>query len=168
MEVREITELDLGDYVLLRRASEKEYPQYVGANVETELAAGKSGIEDLFSTYPSLGHNLLGIFDNGTLAGITSLTRKASDKYRHKAFLWGMYIYPKYRKQGASSQLMERSIEWAKLQNGLEAITLFVTSTNIKGINFYKRYGFECYGTERRHMFAAGAFHDAHLYELVL
>lgn len=168
MEVREITERDLKDYLLLRRASEEEYPQYVGANVEAELAASESGIEKLFSTYPDTGHKLLGIFDNGALAGVTALTRKNSEKYQHKAFLWGMYIYPEYRKQGASTQLMEGSIEWAKSQNGLGSITLFVTSTNVSGINFYKRYGFKCYGTEKRHMFAAGSFHDAHLYELVL
>mgnify|MGYP000134050550 CR=1 FL=1 len=168
MKVREITELDLNDYMLLRKASEEEYPQYVGANVEAELKVGESGIEQLFSTYLSVGHGLLGIFDNGSLAGVTALTRKSSDKYQHKAFLWGMYIYPQYRRQGASALLMEQTVEWAKSQQGLESITLFVTASNVAGINFYRRYGFECYGTEKRHMFAAGSFHDAHLYELVL
>lgn len=63
---------------------------------------------------------------------------------------------------------MDHCLSWAKDQEGLLAITLFVTATNEAGKKFYEKYGFECYGTEKRHMFAAGEFHDAHLYELVL
>lgn len=168
MEVREITQEDLKDYMRLRIASEKEYPQFVGANVEAELKAGEFGIGKLFSTYSSIGHKILGVFDHDTLAGVSALTRKSSEKYQHKVFLWGMYIYPQYRKKGASDQLMKKTIAWAKSQQGLESIILFVTTSNLAGINFYKRYGFVCYGTEKRHMFAAGLFHDAHLFELVL
>lgn len=168
MIVREIEYSDLEEYRALRKASEKEFPQYVGANVEAELSVEGDGFLELMKTYPSLGHYLFGVFDDDRLVGVTALTRKNSEKYSHKAFLWGMYVYPDYRKKGASKLLMDYSISWAKEQQGLESIILFVTASNTAGMKFYQRYSFQCYGTEKRHMYAAGAFHDAHLYELVV
>lgn len=168
MEVRQIKASDLIDYIELRRVSEKEFPQYVGANVEAELSVGSEGIGDLFCTYPSQGHTLFGLFNEGELKGVAALTRKNSEKYQHKAFLWGMYLYPDCRKKGASKLLMDHCLSWAKAQQGLESIILFVTASNTAGMKFYQKYDFQCYGTEKRHMYAAGSYHDAHLYELML
>lgn len=168
VEVGEIDRSGLNEYIELREASEKDFPQYVGANVEAELAAGCDGFSKLFDSYPIQGHKTFGVFERNKLVGVAALTRKHSEKYKHKAFPWGMYIYPDYRKKGVSKLLMDYCIAWAKGQQGLESIILFVTATNAAGMNFYQRFGFQCYGTEKRHMFAAGQFHDAHLYELVL
>lgn len=168
MLVRQIQSSDAEDYLSLRKASELEFPQYVGASVEHELSVGESGIRDLLASYHSNGIYVFGVFDGEKLAGVSCLTRKDSNKYRHKAFLWGMYIYPEYRNSGVSSMLMEHAIDWCRSQGGIMAIQLFVTTTNAAGIKLYKRYHFASYGTERNHMFSAGSFHDAELMELPL
>jgi len=168
MIVRLVTESDLSEYLRLRQASEDEYPQYVGATVEAELSAGVSGLPRLFADYGNQGHSVFGLFNDKTILGALSMTRKNSRKYRHKAFLWGMYIFPEFRKTGASSFIMDYCLSWAKDQDDLLSIILYVTTTNGAGIRFYERYGFKKFGTECRHMYAANAYHDAHMYELVL
>jgi GNAT superfamily N-acetyltransferase len=168
MKLREILPYDAKEYQNLRLASEKEYPQYVGASVEHELSLNLEDLTKHMSKYPDSGNYLFGIFENDRLTGAAALLRKKSQKYSHKAFLWGMYVYPEYRKTGISKSLMDHAILWCQKKKDILALQLFVTTTNAKAISFYEKYGFKRYGTELKHMFAAGEFHDAHLLELDL
>lgn len=162
MLIREIASADGDSYFALRLQSEQEFPQFVGLNAERELAAGPSGIAALLSAYPSEGTLAWGAFAGGRLAGVMALSRRLSRKYGHKAFLWGMYVVPEQRGNGTAHALMHTGIARAKQHPDIVAISLQVAVSNIRGQNFYKKYGFTVFGTEQRSLFAAGQFHGVH------
>ncbi len=168
MFVREITAQDAGSYLALRVQSEREFPQYVGFNAERELAAGTGGIAGLIASYTQEGTVVTGVFDGARLIDVLVLSRRLSPKYRHKAFLWGMYVIPESRGTGAALALIEAAIAWATRQAEIIALSLQVTVSNVRGQRFYQQFGFQVFGTERRALFAAEQFHDVHLMELAV
>lgn len=110
MLIQEILAADSNSYYKLRIQSEREFPEFVGFNAERELVAGESGIEKLLANYASEGTIVWGAFEGSRLAGVTALSRRLSPKYRHKAFLWGMYIIPEFRGRGVAKSLMQTAI----------------------------------------------------------
>jgi GNAT superfamily N-acetyltransferase len=109
--IREISAIDSSHYYNLRVQSEQEFPEFVGHNAEHELVGGKPGIEKLLSNYSSEGTIVWGAFEDAQLAGVTALSRRLSPKCRHKAFLWGMYVMPEFRGQGAARSLMQTAVD---------------------------------------------------------
>lgn len=166
MYTQEIKTKDSEAYYKLRILSEQEYPQFVGFNAERELVAGSEGIKEILLNYPSEGTYVLGVFDEASLVGVLVASRRLSKKYRHKAFLWGMYVLPDYRGEGAAKLLMDTIIEWAKDHPEIMALTLQVTLSNTRGQAFYKKYGFSVFGTEQNSLFAADEYHGVHYMEL--
>ncbi|HEX7027900.1 MAG TPA: GNAT family N-acetyltransferase [Gammaproteobacteria bacterium] len=166
MVIREISATDANSYYRLRIQSEQEFPEFVGFNAERELVAGELGIEELLGTYESEGTIVWGAFEDVRLAGVTALSRRLSPKYRHKAFLWGMYVIPEFREHGIARSLMQTAITWAKKQPEIVAISLQVTLSNIRGQAFYKRFGFTVFGTEKQSLLVDSKFHDVHYMEL--
>ncbi len=166
MDIRKITTKDSDQYFQLRMRSEKEYPEFVGFNAEREIESGAKGIEELLQQYSIEGTYILGAFDGPILVGVLVASRRLSQKYRHKAFLWGMYVLPEYRGDGAAQLLMEAIIHWANTHKEIIALSLQVTLSNYRGQAFYKKYGFSIFGTEQNSLFAAGDYHGVHYMEL--
>jgi RimJ/RimL family protein N-acetyltransferase len=166
MLIREITEIDSISYFKLRVQSEQEFPQFVGFNAERELLAGQSGIAALLAGYVLESTVVWGAFQDDQLIGVVVLSRRLSSKYKHKAFLWGMFVVSEFQGAGVAQALMQAAIAWASAHPEVVAITLQVTLSNIRGQQFYKRLGFTIFGTEQRSLFAAGQFHGVHYMEL--
>lgn len=78
MLIREVTAADSSSYFELRVQSEQEFPQFVGFNVERELAAGQSGIDDLLAGYASEGTVVWGAFEQSQLIGVLAFSRRLS------------------------------------------------------------------------------------------
>jgi len=168
VEVRPLHSMDATSYYRLRIRSEQEFPQFVGFSAERELAVGAEGMAALLSAYESEGTLVWGAFEEKELVGVLSLSRRLSPKYRHKAFLWGMYVVPGFRGGGVAQGLMEAAVYWARSQPEILAIWLQVTLSNVRGQQFYAKHGFAVFGTEQRSLFAAGEFHGVHYMELQL
>ena len=168
MTIRQITAIDALQYYELRTRSEQEYPEFVGFNAERELDAGPEGIAALLEGYPAEGSLILGAFEGMELLAVVALSRRLSTKYRHKAFLWGMYVLPEQRGQGLAQQLMQETIDWARGHSQVIALSLQVTLTNQRAYEFYKRAGFYVTGTEQNALFAGDRYHDVHCMELSL
>ena len=166
MLIREVISTDASSYLALRIQAEREFPQFVGFNSERELAAGPDNIEALISSYPTEATHVFGAFDGARLIGVTALSRRLSSKYKHKVFLWGMYVMPELRGRGIAQSLMQATIDWTTEHPEILSISLQVTVSNIRGQQFYKHYGFSIFETEQRSLFAAGQFHDVHYMEL--
>lgn len=166
MLIREVTPADANSYFALRVQSELEFPQFVGFNAERELVAGQSGIAALLEGYAAEGTLVWGAFEGSQLVAVLAISRRLSPKYKHKAFLWGMYVIPEYRATGIAHKLIQVPISWATEHPDVVAISLQVTFTNVRGQQFYKRLGFTTFGSEQRSLFVAGQFHGAHFMEL--
>lgn len=62
----------------------------------------------------------------------------------------GMLLLPEFRGRGIGSRLVERCIEWCRVQ-GCHKITLGVWPHNKAAIRLYEKFGFEQEGYRRRH-----------------
>lgn len=167
--IRALSETDAAAYFRLRVQSEQEYPEFVGFSAERELAAGINGMCKLLAEYPSEGTQVIGAFaEQQELVGVVALSRRLSPKYQHKMFLWGMYVAPEFRGGAVAHGLMDAALRYAKSHQEILSLWLQVTVSNVRGQQFYKRYGFDVFGTEQRSLYAAGAYHGVHYMELEL
>jgi hypothetical protein len=74
--IREVAPTDSSTYFSLRVQSEQEYPQFVGFNVERELAAEQSGIVAMLSSYPSEGTIVWGALEGIRVVGMGHRTSR--------------------------------------------------------------------------------------------
>ncbi|MDA3809259.1 MAG: N-acetyltransferase [Spirochaetaceae bacterium] len=61
--------------------------------------------------------------------------------FKHVGVL-GMGLIREFRKKGIGSQLLKRTINHAKVYNGIEKVELEVFKSNINAISLYERSGF--------------------------
>ncbi len=154
------------EYLEVRKASEIEFPQYVGPSAERELLSGNEGIKALMAAYVGEGTTIFGAFSEEKLIGVLGLSRRLSPKFKHRAFLWGMYVPGEYRKLKVATLLLSHVKNWAKNHPEVNILWLQVTETNIPAISFYKKHGFEIYGTELQSLFTQGEYHTAHYMQI--
>ncbi|MDQ0705811.1 ribosomal protein S18 acetylase RimI-like enzyme [Pseudomonas sp. W3I7] len=91
---------------------------------------------------------VLGAFEEQTLAGIAGLAFEPREKARHKVTLFGMYVTKAYQCQGLGRQLVEAALDGARRQPGVKLIQLTVTAGNDAAFALYQRCGFIQYGLE--------------------
>ncbi|NRB46644.1 MAG: GNAT family N-acetyltransferase [Saprospiraceae bacterium] len=92
---------------------------------------------------------ILGYFQGEKLKGIIGFIQPERDKVRHRAFIWGVFVYPEYRGQGIGRALMESTLERAKGIEGLVKVVLSVTYSAEAAKRLYESFGFKTYGLER-------------------
>lgn len=153
-------------YLELRKMSEVELPQYVGPSAERELMSGNDGITNIMASYKSEGTIIFGAFSAEKLLGVLAITRRLSPKFKHRAFIWGMYISNEYRKLKIGALLLTHVQRWAENHSEVNVLWLQVTASNISAISFYKKHGFEIYGTEPQSLFTQGEYHDVHYMQI--
>jgi GNAT superfamily N-acetyltransferase len=162
IKVIELTPSHSLGYLALRQESEVEYPQYVGLSAERELLAGENNIASVLGSYLEEGTVVFGAFNNEELIGVLAISRRLSPKFKHRAFIWGMYIYKDYRKSKIGALLLEHVKNWASDNKEVNTLWLQVTESNKPAISFYKKHGFITYGTEPMALFTQGEYHDVH------
>jgi ribosomal protein S18 acetylase RimI-like enzyme len=120
-------------------------------------AFGESAAEHLKTTVEALAqrlanstqHNfIVGAFDDAGLAGTAGYYRDTREKRRHKGHVWGMYVSPRLRGQGAGKALLAELIRLAKTDPDLRTILLSVSETQPAARGLYESMGFVHYGTE--------------------
>jgi len=154
------------EYLDLRKASEIELPQYVGPSAERELMSGNDGIAKIMASYESEGTIIFGAFLEETLVGVLAISRRLSPKFKHRAFIWGMYISSEYRKLKVGELLLTHVQHWAKSHLEVNVLWLQVTESNFPAISFYKKHGFAIYGTEPHALYTQGEYHDVHYMQI--
>jgi len=166
IKVVELTSSNSLEYLTLRKESEIEYPQYVGPSAERELLAGKENISSILEAYPEEGTIVFGAFNNEELVGVIAISRRLSPKFKHRAFIWGMYIYKSHRKSNVGALLLEFVKGWAADNQEVNVLWLQVTESNKPAISFYKKHGFITYGTEPMALFTQDEYHDVHYMQI--
>jgi len=120
-------------------------------------AFGESAEEHRNTTVSSLGERLgnssiesflVGAFDGTELSGTAGFYRDTRVKRRHKGHIWGMYVAPKLRGQGAGEALLVEALRVARQCDGLRSIVLSVSETQTGARRLYERLGFQTYGVE--------------------
>lgn len=84
-------------------------------------------------------------------------------KFRHKGFIWGMYVKPDYRSQGIGKKLILKAIELAKNNSELDQINLSVVVRNTEVKKLYESIGFRVYGKEIRALKHNDIYYDEEL-----
>ena len=167
LKVVQLAPKDYREYLALRKESELEYPQYVGPSAERELLAGEENIASILEAYPEEGTIVFGAFNNEELVGVLATSRRLSPKFKHRAFIWGMYIYKNNRKSNIGALLLEYVKAWAAAHKEVRVLWLQVTESNKPAISFYQKHGFTIYGTEPMALFTQGEYHDVHYMQII-
>lgn len=103
------------------------------------------------ATYSELAASgrVMGCFnDQSALAGMAGLSVGSMLKVRHRATLWGVYIKPELRGQGAGEAMVRAALALA--QPPIEDVILTVSLQNVSAVNLYERLGFERYAIDER------------------
>jgi RimJ/RimL family protein N-acetyltransferase len=91
---------------------------------------------------------VLGAFDRDTLAGAAGVRFEASEKLRHKATLFGMYVAARQRGKGLGLSLVQAALQLAREVPQVRLIQLTVTEGNAAAMALYQRCGFVAFGIE--------------------
>jgi ribosomal protein S18 acetylase RimI-like enzyme len=125
----------------IRLAALRCEPDTFGSVYEVELERPLGAFADRLVT-----SIVFAAFASRRAIGMLGLHRESGLKDAHKAFLWGFFVEPEYRRSGIGRALLERALEEAA--HIVEQVSLAVVTGNPGAIALYQALGFTAYGTE--------------------
>jgi ribosomal protein S18 acetylase RimI-like enzyme len=149
MEIRCLTAADAQAWWELRLEMLRNDPESFADSAEEHQNTSLEKARERLAASDPASNFILGLFDDGRLAGTAGFFRRRHSKERHKGHIWGVYVRPQSRGRGAGRALMQEVIRCAREMEGLEQITL-VASAHLPARRMYEALGFEAYGTEPR------------------
>jgi RimJ/RimL family protein N-acetyltransferase len=166
MAIRTLTPADVEEYRVLRLVALHEQPPAFGTPAEKEeklpLETVASRLQESEDTY------ILGAFSDSILVGTIRFSRFEEANEKHRGFIAGLYVGPKFRRRGFARALVTEVLVRARQDTGLRRIHLTVVTAQDAAIQLYKSLGFCIYGTEHEAFSNQGQFYDEHLMELLL
>jgi ribosomal protein S18 acetylase RimI-like enzyme len=85
---------------------------------------------------------MFGAFHDGELVGIAGYRREPIGLVHDSARIWGVYVLPAARRQGAARAMVEAVLEHATAIAELRTVTLAVASDNLAAKKLYLDMGF--------------------------
>lgn len=159
MQVRLLTPDDAAVFQALRLEGLRAAPTAFASSYAEEVDRPLSVVAGRLS--PAENHVFGAFAADGRLVGVAALRREPHVKLKHKAFIWGMYVTPDFRRRGVGRALVEAAIARARELPGLRQINLEVATSNRAACALYESCGFETFGVEREASQVDGAYHDA-------
>jgi RimJ/RimL family protein N-acetyltransferase len=147
MEIRRLQEGDAREFRELRRRALTSVPEAFAESLEEHL---KTPLDVFAERFRGGGDEnfVLGAFADGALAGTIGFYRDLRQKRRHRGWIWGMFVEPSLRGQGAGRQLLREAIARAGRIEGLRCVMLSVAATQTAARHLYTSEGFQPYGLE--------------------
>ena len=149
MEIRFLTRDDANEWWRLRLEALQGDPAAFSSSVEEHQALTQ---EDVRRRLGSEGGNffVVGAFDDGRLQGMAGFHREQGPKTRHKGRVWGVYVTPGRRREGIGRKVLQLLLQCGTQIDGIEQISLSVTTTQTSAIGLYRSLGFQSFGREPR------------------
>ena len=126
MDVRVLDAEDAPAFQALRLDALRECPTAFSSSYEEERDLPLSLVAERLTPTPERA--VFGAFEGGALVGTTGLQRERARKLAHKAFVWGVYVAPPFRKRGAGRLLLREALAHAALMPGLRQVSLGANS----------------------------------------
>ncbi|WP_240948486.1 GNAT family N-acetyltransferase [Bacillus sp. RO1] len=156
--MRILSKEDAEPFQKLRLESLVKEPTSFASSYEEEL---HRSLNEIKNRIPENQDSFIyGLFDSEILVGITGFHREDKLKFKHKGFIWGVYVTEEFRGKGYSKQLLEHTLTKAKNIPGLKQIQLTVAATNTSAKKLYESYGFEVFGYEKSALYVDGFYLD--------
>ena len=145
-----LTKDNVSDYADLRLKSYQDDPYAFSESYEDEKLKPISDFEaELILQGDPPEQYMLGAYDDqDNLVGFVKFRRDRRSKARHKSMIHAMYVDPSVRSHGVGKLLVDKVIELALAQSGLEQIHLWVlhSEKSKSAAAFYRRCGFVSQG----------------------
>jgi ribosomal protein S18 acetylase RimI-like enzyme len=158
MEIRVLLADDARAFQELRLSGLRECPTAFSSSYEEECDVPVLRVGEQLAPTPDRA--VFGAFEDDKLIGTAGLQRESHRKLSHKAFIWGVYVAPMYRKRGIGRRLLEAALEQAAGMPGLRQVSLGANAANSAAIDLYKALGFEPFGVEKGFLLVDGVLHD--------
>lgn len=136
------------DYRALMLEAYALHPDAFSSSVAERAALPLSWWQARLSEKPLAAERVLGVFQDGGLAGVAGLSFESREKLRHKATLFGMYVPARCRQQGLGRRLVQAVLAQAGARPGVRLVQLTVTQGNDAARALYESCGFAAYGVE--------------------
>ena len=158
MYVRLLNPADVEAFTRLRLRALREEPMSFSSDPEDQLST--SAEEIIRRLTPSANAFVLGAIDsNQQLVGMVGVFRETPAKHAHKAFMWGVYVAPEYRKRGLGERLVRAAID--QVPEALPGVQILGTSVFLSAPAaraLYPRCGFVSWGIEARSAKVGGQY----------
>jgi ribosomal protein S18 acetylase RimI-like enzyme len=158
--VRQLVAADAAAFRALRLLGLEESPEAFGSSYGSE----KDRSVESFARSIADGH-ITGGFAGDRLVAVAGFYVMAQEKAAHRGAVWGVYVHPEARGQGAATAVLEAVIAHARTR--VLQLHLSVTTTG-PAVRLYHKLGFVVYGTEPRALCIDGRYFDEHLMVLRL
>ena len=159
--VRDATPADAMSFRELRLEALQDSPTAFSADYQKNLNHPAKYWEDMLTMEADEATIFLAEHES-KLIGMTGIARGHSQKTRHSAWVWGVYVTPEWRGIRIAEELINSCVIWA-IPRKIVVVKLGVTSTNRPAVHCYERCGFSTYGTEPRAIFYEGTYYDEFL-----
>jgi len=159
VDIRLLDQQDAAEFVRLRLEALTREPYAFARTPDDALPWPLDSVPAQLRPVPE-GNFLMGAFAGRQMIGQAGFFRLEGAKERHKGRIWGVYVTPAARGQGAANAMLTRMLDRARGYPGLEQVSLSVAVTQETARTLYDALGFRVYGYERRSLKVGEAYVD--------
>lgn len=146
MLIRPLTPADANSYSALRHEMLADAPwAFAGSGPVDDPPCDPAHVRTQLAN-PE--HVIVGAWDGARLVGGAGVLRNTKVKFRHVAFIWGVYVTPTCRGQGLSRRIMIAAIDTARAWQGVAVVRLGVSARSLHAKALYESLGFVVWGVE--------------------